>query len=287
MIQKENNQVNTGLAWRQLYTRLEQDGLLPQEGTTVKTVKLFVSLPAMRWTAAVAILCISVVTVVFFLQDNYLDSQSGLLTLHNEEGAVTLVKTLEDGSIVYLADNTRLQYPEHFAREKREVILNGNALFDITDNKTQPFMIETELIRIEVIGTAFNIQSLAHLPFELTVERGEVKVTHKKNGESLHVKEGETVTLSNNRLWLGQTDKNKRLTGIERIRFKDETLGNILRVINKNESGLQLQTTSSLENRLLTATFDNEGPETIAGLICAAFNLQWKKENNALLIFEP
>jgi ferric-dicitrate binding protein FerR (iron transport regulator) len=284
MIQKENNKVNTDQAWRQLYGRLEQDGLLPQE-TTGKTVKQFAS-PAMRWAAAVSIFCISIVTAIF-LWDKYLDNPAGLLTLHNEEGAVTLVKTLEDGSIVYLADNTRLQYPKHFAREKREVFLNGNALFDVTGNQKRPFMIETESIRIEVIGTAFNIQSTDQLPFELTVERGEVKVTYKKNGESLHVKEGETVTLSNNRLWVEQTGKNKRITGIERIRFKDEALGNILRVINKNGSGVLLQTTSSLENRLLTATFDNEAPETIAGLICAAFNLQWKKENNVLLIFEP
>jgi ferric-dicitrate binding protein FerR (iron transport regulator) len=278
MIQKENNQVNTGLAWRQLHTRLEQDGLLAQE-TTGKTIN------AMRWAAA-GILCISIVTAVF-LQDKYLDNHTGLLTLHNEEGAVTLVKTLEDGSIVYLADNTRLQYPEHFSREKREVMLNGKALFDVTGSKERPFMIETELIRIEVTGTAFNIQSAGRLLFELTVERGEVKVTYKKNGESLRVKEGETVTLSNNRLWVEQTCENKRITGIERIRFKDETLGNILRVINKNESGLRLQTTSSLENWQLTATFNNESPETIAGLICAAFNLQWRKKNNVLLIFEP
>ncbi|MDR3141557.1 MAG: FecR domain-containing protein [Tannerellaceae bacterium] len=285
MIRKENSQVNTGLAWRQLYTRLEQDGLLPQE-TTGKTAKPPVS-SAARWAAAAGILlCISIATAVF-LQDKYRDNHAGLLTLHNEEGAVTLVKTLEDGSIVYLADNTRLQYPEHFAREKREVILNGNALFDVTGNKERPFMIETELIRIEVTGTAFNIQSAGRILFELTVERGEVKVTYKKNGESLRVKEGETVTLSNNRLRVEQTGKDKRVTGIERIRFKDETLGNILRVINKNESGLRLQTTPSLENRQLTATFNNEAPETIAGLICAAFNLQWRKENNVLLIFEP
>lgn len=285
MNQKENNVVNTDQAWQQLYARLEQDGLLPQEATK-KTVKLFSS-PPIRWAAAIIILCISIVTVIF-LRDRYLDNHSELLTLHNEKGAVTLVKTLEDGSIVYLSDNTQLQYPEHFAQEKREVILNGNALFDVIGNKERPFMIETELIRIEVIGTAFNIQSTDHLPFELTVQRGEVKVTYKKNGESLHVKEGETVTLADNQLWVEQTGDNKLLTGItQQIRFKDEKLGNILRVINKNEFETILQTTSLLENRQLTATFNNETPETIAELICTAFNLKWKKEDNILLIFEP
>ena len=283
MIQKENNSVNTDRAWHQLYARLEQDGLLPEKASA-KTVTLFGS-SVTRWAVVVAILIISTCTVLFLRDGN---SDTNLLTLHNEKGSVTLVTTLEDGSIVYLADDTQLQYPEHFASQKREVILNGNALFDVTGNKERPFMIETELIRIEVIGTAFNIQSTDHLPFELTVQRGEVKVTYKKNGENLHVKEGETVTLSDNRLQVEQTNENKSLTGLtERIRFKDEKLGNILRILNKKESGIRLQTTPSLENRQLTATFNNEPPETIAELICTAFNLKWKKENNVLLILEP
>ena len=34
-----------------------------------------------------------------------------------------LVTTLEDGSVVYLAQESTLQYPEHFATDKREVNL--------------------------------------------------------------------------------------------------------------------------------------------------------------------
>jgi len=40
-------------------------------------------------------------------------------------------------------------------REKREVSLLGNALFDVSGNKERPFLIETEQARIEVLGTSF------------------------------------------------------------------------------------------------------------------------------------
>ena len=86
--------------------------------------------------------------------------ETTLLTLHNNEASTTLVTTLEDGSIVYLADNSQLSYPEHFQREKREVSLLGNALFDVSGNKERPFLIETEQARIEVLGTSFNIKKL-------------------------------------------------------------------------------------------------------------------------------
>ena len=102
---------------------------------------------------------------------------------------------MEDGSIVYLADNSQLSYPEHFQREKREVSLLGNALFDVSGNKERPFLIETEQARIEVLGTSFNIKSSDKSAFELAVRRGLVKVTLKKNGEQTLVKAGQTVSL--------------------------------------------------------------------------------------------
>ena len=282
MIQKENNKIDIDQAWHQLYARLEQDELLPEEATAKKT-KLF-HRPVIRWAAAIIVLCVSIATG-WILSGN---ADSNLLTLHNEKGSVTLVTTLEDGSIVYLSDDTQLRYPEHFDSQKREVLLKGNALFDVSGNSNHPFLIETEFIRVEVIGTAFNVQSTDNNPFELSVQRGEVKVTHKESGESLHVKAGETATLLSNRLQIEQTSENKEIDSFTgQIRFKDERLSDILTVINKRSSGIMLQATESLKDRQLTVTFDNESPEAIANLICIAFNLSCKKEMNVLLISEP
>ena len=92
----------------------------------------------------------------------------------------TLVTTLEDGSIVYMGGETSLQYPEHFSMDKREVSLQGNALFDVTGNRERPFLIETEEVRIEVLGTMFHVKSDVGSTFELSVQRGKVKVALKK-----------------------------------------------------------------------------------------------------------
>ncbi len=286
MIQKENNKVNTDQAWSALYARLQQDSLVHER--EIEKSQRLLRLSVIRWAAAVALVCVISTAVFLTLRNRNMDVNSKLLTLHNEKGAVTLVTTLEDGSIVYLADNTRLQYPEHFAEKKREVVLNGNALFDVTGNRSRPFLIDTDKIRIEVIGTAFNVQSTDYIPFELSVQRGEVKVTYKKSGESLHVKAGETVSLESGKLQLVSADNINLFNRFtERVRFKDEKLSNILRVINRKSSGITLQAAPSLENRQLTVTFANDSPETIAELICVAFNLKCVKENNVLLISEP
>ena len=240
----------------------------------------------MKWAAAIVILCVSVATAIFLGRER--TPETTLLTLHNNEASTTLVTTLEDGSIVYLADNSQLSYPEHFQREKREVSLLGNALFDVSGNKERPFLIETEQARIEVLGTSFNIKSSDKSIFELAVRRGLVKVTLKKNGEQTLVKAGQTVSLFSNRLQVAPTQDNEQFSDYtRRIQFKDERLGDILHVINLEYPKMPLKTTADLENRRLTVSFYNNSPATMAELICAALKLKCTQQNNIWMISEP
>lgn len=282
MIDTERNKKKTDRAWNSLHTRLEEEGLLAGGATPRYRLR-----PALlKWSivaAAVAILCI-VLSVAYQARTERVTGQP-LLTQQNKEIATTLVTTLEDGSIVYLAGNTSLQYPKHFSPDKREVALQGNALFDITGNRTRPFLIETEDVQIEVLGTAFNVKSSESTPFELSVQRGEVKVTSKKSGEDVYVKAGETVTLLSRKLQLSPTQDPLQFSSYtERIRFKDAPLGNILRVINIQTPDIRLQTTPELENRMLTVTFSNNTPEVMAELICLALNLKYTQNGNVITL---
>ena len=271
MNQIEKNKSKTDQAWAQLYTRLEQDGLLdkPISGTQIPY-----RIGLMKWAAAIIILCVSVATAIFLGQER--TPETTLLTLHNNEASTTLVTTLEDGSIVYLADNSQLSS------------LLGNALFDVSGNKERPFLIETEQARIEVLGTSFNIKSSDKSAFELAVRRGLVKVTLKKNGEQTLVKAGQTVSLFSNRLQVAPTQDNEQFSDYtRRIQFKDERLGDILHVINLEYPMMPLKTTADLENRRLTVSFYNNSPATMAELICAALKLKCTQQNNIWMISEP
>lgn len=282
MIDTEKNKRKTDLAWENLYKRLDKEGLLPASEPHISRFPISYR----RITLSAAILACLLYFPFSFLQRNDSGENRNLLTEQNKEKA-TLVTTLEDGSIVYLARNTSLQYPEHFSAEKREVILQGNALFDVKGNKKRPFIIETEEIRIEVIGTAFDVISSDTQPFELSVQRGEVKVTLKQKNESKYVKVGETVTLLSGNLRLYPT-KNPSVFDryTEKMKFKDEPIGNILHVINLHSSGLQIQTTEELARRPLTVTFSDNTPEAVTKLMCQAFALKCTRKNNILFLSE-
>jgi transmembrane sensor len=210
-----------------------------------------------------------------------------LVTQENREASM-LVTTLEDGSVVYLAQESTLQYPEHFATDKREVNLQGEAFFDVAKNHEQTFLIETGKVRIEVLGTAFNVRSHEDDFFRLSVQRGRVKVSLKQGGQSVLVSAGETVTLQARQLQLSETeDSDEFRQYTKNIRFKDECLEDILRVVNAEAPTLQIQVASSVLNkRKLTIEFENNSPETVAELICWALSLKYSREGDKLILSE-
>lgn len=284
MTSSEKNRLKTDQAWQHLYGRLEQDGLLPEPAQR-KTARQF-HLQTVRWAAAILILCLCATAAVLWNRSTA--DRSQLLTLQNSDETTTLVTTLEDGSIVYLDNHTQLQYPSHFAPRRREVALQGNALFDIHGNRQRPFIIETGRTQIEVLGTAFHVKNNGVAPFEVSVQRGEVKVTLKENGQALHVKAGETVTLTAAGLHVAPTqDPTQFARYTERIQFKDERLTDILRVLNRHHPDTRLETTTELGERRLTVSFHRDTPEMMAKLICLALHLEYKQEDNRLIITPP
>ena len=70
------------------------------------------------------------------------------------------VVALADGSQVWLNADSRLEYPENFNdRPNREVYLEGEAFFEITENKKKPFLVNTASITIKALGTTLNVKS--------------------------------------------------------------------------------------------------------------------------------
>ena len=92
---KENN-VRVDKAWDRLYTRLENDGLLAEQPPKMR--RMFHLSPFVKWTGAVAAIVCVVIGIWLFLPST--THTIPMLILHNNENSVTLVTTLNDGSLV-------------------------------------------------------------------------------------------------------------------------------------------------------------------------------------------
>ncbi len=64
---------------------------------------------------------------------------------------------LPDGSKVWLNSASSLKYPAIFNGQKREVELDGEAYFEIKENKSMPFNVKTNKVEVTVLGTRFNL----------------------------------------------------------------------------------------------------------------------------------
>src|SRR5690606_25233336 len=86
--------------------------------------------------------------------------------------------TLPDGTKVWLNSLSDLEYPARFTDSTREVVLNGEAFFEVARDEKHPFIVKTKEMDVQVLGTSFNIMSYDDEPFiTTTVATGIVRVT--------------------------------------------------------------------------------------------------------------
>lgn len=104
---------------------------------------------------------------------------------------------LPDGTKVWLNAGSKLGYPKQFTGALREVTLEGEAYFDVTANKQQPFWVHTKAFTVKVVGTAFNIRAYADEDSAAaSLIRGavEVEITGKKNN-TVFLRPNEKITV--------------------------------------------------------------------------------------------
>jgi ferric-dicitrate binding protein FerR (iron transport regulator) len=86
---------------------------------------------------------------------------------------------LPDGSKVWLNAASSLRYAARFTgkTKTREVALEGEAYFEIAPNASMPFYVQVNQMKVEVLGTHFNINSYKDEPYAVTtLEEGAVRV---------------------------------------------------------------------------------------------------------------
>ena len=66
---------------------------------------------------------------------------------------------LSEGTRVWINSGSKLTFPPVFKGNTREVCLEGEALFEVAKNKEKPFYVKTDLFKIKVYGTKFNVQA--------------------------------------------------------------------------------------------------------------------------------
>lgn len=111
--------------------------------------------------AASVVTLLTAVGVMFFFKENKTLNKPNNIALvekNNSKGIKSILK-LSDGTKIWLNADSKLQYPQAFNGNTREVKLNGEAFFDVAKNPAQPFIIHLSSGTVKVLGTSFNIRA--------------------------------------------------------------------------------------------------------------------------------
>jgi len=99
---------------------------------------------------------------------------------------------LPDGTKVHLNAGSRLAYPDLFTGDTREVMLSGEAYFEVKHDAKRPFVVLANDLRIKDLGTRFNVSAY---PADGRVETvlAEGKVSIRKNNSGLFTQSTELI----------------------------------------------------------------------------------------------
>lgn len=232
--------------------------------------------------AAVVLLCLSVWTAYLYMEPVTIQTVSTL--------AETRTIHLPDGSTVTLNHYSSLSYPEKFKSGKREVELNGEAYFEVSKDKKHPFIVQTETINIEVLGTHFNVDAYPDNPdVRTTLLTGLVAVSNKSKSVSMILKPNEIAIYNKVKEKLtckvleNAQDEISWRNG--EFIFDDLTLQEIARELS-NSFGTTIQIAdTALQSYRITARFRNgEDLDTILSVLHNAGYFNYSQDNKQIII---
>ncbi len=200
---------------------------------------------------------------------------------------------LSDGTVVWLKEGSRLEFPVTFQGNIREVSLTGEAFFDVAKDPDKPFVIHSANFTTRVLGTSFNIKAYGNDDSqEVVVVTGKVVVSvndpsfHKVRELVLHPNQKAVYSKKDNSLVeSAAADPAKSIaTDKHRLLFDETSLQDIIKVLNATYD-VNISVSADNMNRCrITADLRNETLEVDIEILSKAINATYTIAGNDIIL---
>jgi len=214
--------------------------------------------------------------------------------------AEPLLITLEDGSTILLRKNGRINYPDHFKSNKREVILSGEAFFKISRNPAKPFYVYTNGCVTKVLGTSFDIKTDDDKnQVIVNVRTGRVSVFSGSVSLDADPEKAGVVLLPNQKVVFDQKAESltrklveephriNELAGRENVHFDEASVTDILKSIEKLYGLKLLYSEEQLSKCIITTTLTDDPLYEQLDIICKTIGASYKEVDAQIIIESP
>jgi ferric-dicitrate binding protein FerR (iron transport regulator) len=271
---------------RELFNTLLLHNPLPEKKSSVFKLSIFKKIKSDGLKIAVVV----ILTLAFsYLYQGYKNRRADVImsTISVPEGQRTHL-TLPDGTTVWLNARTTIQYPSSFNKKKRVVILQGEAYFDVKRSEDKPFVVQTSVCDVEVLGTKFNVNAYPELKkFEATLMHGSVKVIPKANPSQVVILKPEhKLSLENGKLNITRVenfDPYRWKEGL--ICFTDESFLNIMKDFEKYYGVKIVMENEKVGESHFTGKFRlSDGIDYALRILQGNLKFQYEKDNEKQII---
>ena len=195
--------------------------------------------------------------------------------------------TFSDGTKMYVNAGSRVIYPALFAKDKREIVVEGEVYLDVRKDPSRPFIVKTKEFEVKVLGTQFNVCAyeedaessvvLVEGKVEVQTETGNGKTTLAPN-QLIAVSEGGTSV--------------KEVDVFEYICWKDNmmllnnrTVGEVAERLSRHY-GRSIVCEADVENIPISGKLDlREETEDVVNILCQSLYLAYHiDENNRIVL---
>ena len=184
--------------------------------------------------ASILVPVLIISTVYFYKEMDHYKQIPNIVSVNKGQRAGI---TLPDGTIVHLNSESKLTYTPDFNGKLREVVLEGEAFFEVTPNSEQPFIVDASGLSVKVLGTSFSVQT-SDQGNEISVILVEGKVSlnnaHEKELVQLHPNQKADYFVNDEHYTVTEVDSERLTSWRKGIIFYDNaSLDEIVRLIEQ------------------------------------------------------
>jgi transmembrane sensor len=202
---------------------------------------------------------------------------------------------LPDGSAVVLAPESRLRYAAEYGQRERVVELSGEAQFEVRHDATRPFSVIASYAVARDLGTRFVVRGRPGEPVVVAVATGRVAVGRRTEGTTPGPAAAPVSLAAGDVAQLPIAGATEVEHGVALDRYFGWTEGRLVfretplaRVVGDlarwYDVDIQLRGTG-LDQRRLTAAFDEEPVDRVLASVAASFGLRVQHDGRRYTLF--
>ena len=196
---------------------------------------------------------------------------------------------LPDGSRIWLNKGTKIEYNQQFGIGNRNVLLNGEAYFEVAKNKKLAFIVKTKSIDVTAMGTSFNVNAYDDgNEVTTTLYTGKVNVQSTLTGYKTILNPLEVAVFSKTKDKITTyvfTGPDKPVWMEPEFRFDMLPLIDITKQLERNYNVVFVYRNQKIKHLKFSGTFDrDEKLDEILRVIKINTNIDYAIKNDSVII---